>query len=306
MDRQRRTILQWGVATATGLNATAAAMALGAHAAVPATATARGPRPEGGPRPMGWMRRIDAAGRLVHDDAVIELRQYTMHPGQRDTLVELFEREFIEPQEAAGMHVIGHFRDLDDPDRYVWMRGFPGMAARAHALASFYLGPVWQRHRAAANATLLDNDDVLLLKPARPGSGFAAATAVRPGVGGSAQAPGVFVAGICSLGAPAEQRFTGMFDQQLAPLLREAGGEPIATYATDPSDNTFPRLPVREGERVFVWFARFDDEHAHRRHVAALADDPRWRSALADALLDDLRQAPQWLRLSPTPRSELR
>ena len=29
---------------------------------------------------------------------VFELRQYTLRPGQRDRLVELFEREFVEPQ----------------------------------------------------------------------------------------------------------------------------------------------------------------------------------------------------------------
>ncbi len=27
---------------------------------------------------------------------VVELRQYTLHPGKRDILIELFDREFIE------------------------------------------------------------------------------------------------------------------------------------------------------------------------------------------------------------------
>jgi len=59
--------------------------------------------------------------------AVVELRQYTLHPGQRDTLVSLFEREFVDPLEAAGMTVMGQFHDLDRPDRFVWMRGFSDM-----------------------------------------------------------------------------------------------------------------------------------------------------------------------------------
>lgn len=252
------------------------------------------------------MRRIDEHDRLIHDDAVIELRQYTMQPGRRDRLIELFEREFIEPQEAVGMHVLGQFRDLDDPDRYVWLRGFPSMPARRVALQSFYSGPVWQRHRVAANATMRDSDNVLLLKPARLGSGFASASAARAPVGSTVVAADVFSAGICSLQASAEQGFTEMFERALAPLLREAGAELLATYVTDASENTFPRLPVREDEHVFVWFARFDNEAAHRRHRAALADDPRWHAALADARLGDLKQQPQLLRLSPTPRSELR
>jgi hypothetical protein len=61
--------------------------------------------------------------------AIVELRQYTLKTEQREVLIALFERHFIEPQEEAGARVIGHFRDLDDPDRFVWLRGFPEVAA---------------------------------------------------------------------------------------------------------------------------------------------------------------------------------
>ena len=103
---------------------------------------------------------------------VVELRQYTLRPGGRDVLVELFDREFVESQEALGMEIVGQFRDLDRPDRFVWLRGFPDMVRRRQALAAFYGGPVWQAHGPAANATMLDSDDVLLLRPATP-VGFA-------------------------------------------------------------------------------------------------------------------------------------
>src|SRR5690242_5785819 len=103
---------------------------------------------------------------------IVELRQYTLHPGARETLIELFDREFVETQEACGMKVIGQFRDLDDPDRFVWLRGFPDMPARARALAAFYGGPVWKAHRNAANATMIDSDNVLLLRPVAPDAGF--------------------------------------------------------------------------------------------------------------------------------------
>src|SRR5512143_3890578 len=39
----------------------------------------------------------------LEDCAVVELRDYTLHPGRRDELIALFEGEFIEAQEAAGM-----------------------------------------------------------------------------------------------------------------------------------------------------------------------------------------------------------
>jgi hypothetical protein len=96
---------------------------------------------------------------------IVELRQYTLHPGRRDDLIELFDREFVETQEAAGLAVLGQFRDLRDPDRFVWLRGFTDMPSRAAALSRFYGGPVWAAHRDAANATMIDSDDVLLLRP---------------------------------------------------------------------------------------------------------------------------------------------
>ena len=96
---------------------------------------------------------------------VVELRRYTLHPGARDTLVELFDRAFVESQEALGIELIGQFRDLDRDDRFVWLRGFTDMTSREQALGAFYGGPVWAEHRDAANATMIDSDDVYLLRP---------------------------------------------------------------------------------------------------------------------------------------------
>jgi len=111
---------------------------------------------------------------------VVELRQYTMHPGKRDVLIDLFDREFIESQEALGIKIIGQFRDLDRPDRFVWLRGFRDMSSRARALTDFYGGPVWKARREAANATMIDSDNVLLLRPALSTSGFSLENMKRP------------------------------------------------------------------------------------------------------------------------------
>ena len=80
---------------------------------------------------------------------IVELRQYTLHAGGREVLIDLFERAFVEAQEAVRIRVIGTFRDLDDPNRFVWLRGFPDMAARAKSLEAFYSGAAWQAHRTA-------------------------------------------------------------------------------------------------------------------------------------------------------------
>src|SRR5947209_5674345 len=69
----------------------------------------------------------------MDSSTVIELRQYTLHPGRRETLIALFEEKLV-PQLAAGMRLLGQFRDLDHADRFVWLRGFSDMPARTRAL----------------------------------------------------------------------------------------------------------------------------------------------------------------------------
>jgi NIPSNAP len=218
-------------------------------------------------------------------DNILELRQYTLHPGQRDVLIELFEREFVESQEAAGMSVLGQFRDLDDADRFVWLRGFPDMPARAAALASFYGGPVWKAHRDRANATMVDSSDVLLLRPVDAASGFDLTGAARPPVGaGPRDSSPLVTATICHLDAP--------LDERLRPAL--SGPHLLGCFETEPAENTFPALPVRTGENVFVWFSSFADAAEYRSYQSYL-----------DGLADLLPPRVEWLSLSPTPRSLL-
>ena len=235
---------------------------------------------------------------------VVELRQYALHPGRRDELIALFEREFVESQEATGMTLLGQFRDLDAPDRFVWLRGFDDMEARAHALAAFYDGPVWRAHRDAANATMIDSDNVLLLRPATPASGFVLDRR-RADIDEPSPPAGLLVATLYAFDAPVDIDFLDFFARELRPAFTAAGASIIASFATETAANTFPRLPVREGEHVFAWFARFRDEAAHAAYRAALVAQPDWR-ALAVALGRHLQGPPEVLRLAPTPRSRLR
>jgi hypothetical protein len=86
--------------------------------------------------------------------------------------------------------------------------------------------------------------------------------------------------------------------------LEAAGAVPLATLVTESAENTFPRLPVREGESVVAWFAQFRDREAYDRYLAALASSPAWRR-IEGALLRDAPRGPDVLQLQPTPRSRL-
>lgn len=237
---------------------------------------------------------------------IVELRQYTLHPGQRDVLIAVFDEHFVEGQEEVGMAIIGQFRDLDDPNRFVWLRGFADMAQRAKSLTDFYTGPVWHTHRSTANATMVDSDNVLLLRPARASSGFIYRPADRAPRGASALPPGLLVGSVWYFDAPIADDFTAAFERELAPLIRRHGGSVDATLVTDSSLNNFPQLPVRQNEHVFAWFARFPDRAACERHGAALAASREWTDALARHVLARAAKPPETLLLAPTARSQLR
>jgi NIPSNAP len=220
---------------------------------------------------------------------LVELRQYTLHPGQRDILIELFEREFIESQEDVGMRLIGQFLDLDDPDRFVWLRGFTDMDARREGLTAFYGGPVWETHRDAANGTMIDSDNVHLLRVARSDATFRIGEE-RSAAGAAGATGGIVFATIVYLRtAAAGAAAVEVFESTIAPAIAQAGGSLLGYFLTETSKNDFPGLPVREEEPVLVWFTSFGDD--------ALA-----ASAFGIA---HLSREIEYLRLRPTPRSLL-
>jgi hypothetical protein len=79
-----------------------------------------------------------------------------------------------------------------------------------------------------------------------------------------------------------------------------------AYFVTENSENTFPALPVRAGENVFVWFSTFQDLAAYENYVAALSESERWRDEASGGLARYIDRAPEVLKLSPTARSQFR
>ncbi|MER9226197.1 NIPSNAP family protein [Mesorhizobium sp. M0664] len=241
---------------------------------------------------------------------VVELRQYTLKPGRRETLIGIFDGYLIEGQESAGMTIIGQFRDLDRPDMFVWLRGFDGMEARKNALTAFYDGPVWAAWRDAANATMISSDDVLLLKPAWPGANLDLSGSKRlpqadlekPSASSDLQA--IVVIRIHHLQPGLEARFANGFQTAALPVLAAFGASPLAAFVTEHAENSFPRLPVRAGENVFISITGFDSTEAHARHEAALAASPEWQ-VFEQAAQRDLARPVEVLRLAPTARSLL-
>ncbi|OJY78511.1 MULTISPECIES: NIPSNAP family protein [unclassified Rhizobium] len=234
---------------------------------------------------------------------IFELRRYRLRPDARELLLDVFEREFVETQEELGIGLPAFYRDLDDPNAFVWVRSFANMQARAGALAAFYSGPVWKAHGAAANATMVNSDNVLLLRPASPWPAFAANSSTRPPVGASSVPAGLTTITSCSLAPGSAEKFADLFEREARKLIEAAGARVDGMFITETSANTFPRLPVREGETVFVWFSTFASRLAYEDYLARLTDSEVWRSKVFPMLDQEVWRAMETVRLTPTARS---
>jgi hypothetical protein len=231
--------------------------------------------------------------------AVVELRRYALHPGQREVLVELFEARFIESQEELGMSLLGQFRDLDDLDSFVWLRGFANMVRRERGLTGFYGGPVWARYRDQANATMIDSDNVLLLKT--PSARAAVNVPERDPVA-EAEAGGVVAAVIAPV--TNDDRALTLFEREIAAAAIGGGTRPAQTtsracrsartfmFSSSSSATPTRRASTRRSPHLQTWLAswptragrtRSSDSHRHLDRCSAATARPA-RSALVFGL----------------------
>jgi hypothetical protein len=217
-------------------------------------------------------------------------------------LVRLFDDHLVEAQEEYGIQVVGQFRDLDRPDRFVWIRAFESPKARTAALQGFYSGAVWRTHADAAGAAAAEAGDVLLLRPAGAGCGFEHDPRRRPGrTDPERRGEGGFVvANIHHVAAPARDAFVARFRAEVVPAL-EVTGTPVAAQLVDAEgpDDGSPRLPGSAGVSAFVWLAAYPDRATERASTRMLA-------RLLGGLRLLTRAAPERLLLAPTRRSALR
>ncbi len=237
---------------------------------------------------------------------VVELRQYTLKPQGRETLIRIFDEYFVEGQERTGMRIIGQFRDRSDANRFVWFRGFSDMETRRQALSDFYSGPVWKEHGPDANETMIDSDNVLLLKPVG-GRGFALDSRLRPSGAENDASADVVVATIYTMGEGVSPSQIESAAAAIEAAFSEAGATLLALLVTEHAVNTFPRLPVREDANVLVSVASYPDEEEYGRSMNRLKSLQIWNESVKrelEAIGGGL--PPDTLLLQPTSRSLLR
>jgi hypothetical protein len=202
------------------------------------------------------------------------------------------------------MHLVGQFRDLDDPDRFVWIRGFPDLPTREEALDGFYHGPVWKERGAEANVTMKDSDNALLLKPIELGEDYPELGAARPPIGATEIPSSVVAGAVYHRGSP-DDGFGEYFADRIAPVLTSTGATIAATFETLVAENNFPALPLR-AEVVLAWFAVFPSDAAYAEHRRRLDTSRTWQNQILPEISCRSIAPPQQLHLKPTARSQFR
>ncbi|GLH72816.1 hypothetical protein GETHLI_13180 [Geothrix limicola] len=236
----------------------------------------------------------------LQDYPVIEFRRYVTKEGERPHFVKYFDTYFPEAFEQLGAMVFGQFLERGNPNRFTWLRGYKELSARPVICSAFYYGPLWKEHRAKVNAILPDSDNVMLLRPLRPGQGIPVLPAVDPVIEGEG-AQGLVAAQIFSVQKGQEEAFAKAaelaFARYVMPSVRSAGLL-VSLEAT----NNFPQLPIREDGPFLVWMGLVRDDATLNGRLLPLMEEAE-RTLMATGLL---RGAPERVVMDSSPRSRLR
>ncbi|MDQ8757960.1 NIPSNAP family protein [Sphingosinicella sp. LHD-64] len=92
---------------------------------------------------------------------IVEMRTYRTKPGMRTRFLEVFRAKSIPEHARLGMPILGPFLSVDDPDAFVFMRGFRDAATRAALAASFYESRLWKDELEAVLMPMLESYDVV-------------------------------------------------------------------------------------------------------------------------------------------------
>jgi hypothetical protein len=189
---------------------------------------------------------------------VIELRNYGIKHGLRDSFIHYFEENFIQPQEALKGYLLGQYRVKGYEDNFCWIRGFKDMQVRSSFLPAFYYGPAWKQHKSVANSMLANNDNVYLLQPLlfrndslEPAKSITSFRLIPTN--------GIAVVEFYTANTKLDQLLK-LFAKEYLPLLKECGINDCTLWTSVLEENDFPRLPVFQDKNLLVSITFYKNE----------------------------------------------
>jgi NIPSNAP len=93
---------------------------------------------------------------------IVEVRSYRTKPGKREEFIEFFLKRSVPALREHGMKVQGPFLDIENPNKFVWLRSFPSLEERERMRDAFYGGELWKSELEAIAMPMLESYDVIL------------------------------------------------------------------------------------------------------------------------------------------------
>jgi hypothetical protein len=188
---------------------------------------------------------------------VLEIRNYLLKPNVLEHFIDYFEEHFIASQEAEHMTLLGQFRLIDEPDHFVWIRGFHDMPTRQKALQNFYGGSVWAKYGPLANEMMLEWHNVHLLRPLSDIDLMNGMTTERIAAdlaaGTISLSTGLIAIDFYQLHADQHETM-----QNIVQAYQKEGIQIRGQCVAEMSENTFARLPVYQYEDIFVLISAYE------------------------------------------------
>jgi hypothetical protein len=102
---------------------------------------------------------------------IVEVRSYRIKPGHRDEFIQLFEFRAVPALRQYGMKIVGPLLDVENPNKFVFLRSFPSLEERDRMKEAFYGSELWKNELERIAMPLLDSYDVILCETS-PGCVF--------------------------------------------------------------------------------------------------------------------------------------
>lgn len=93
---------------------------------------------------------------------IIEVRSYRIKPGRRAEFIDFFEQRAVPALRSHGMKVIGPMLDVENPNKFVFLRSFPSLEERERLKDAFYEGELWKNELESIAMPMIDSYDVIL------------------------------------------------------------------------------------------------------------------------------------------------
>jgi hypothetical protein len=97
---------------------------------------------------------------------IVEVRSYRIKAGRRAEFLTFFQTRAVPALRSHGMRVLGPLLDLENPNKFVWLRSFPSLEERERMRTAFYEGPTWKNELEAIAMPMLESYDVTLCETA--------------------------------------------------------------------------------------------------------------------------------------------